>query len=69
MTIGTKKDFEDRITEALRKDKWFDGLVVSVRAIDQLDDPSHPNNVRFEVYVLINGYVKGLATRPRHEGV
>jgi hypothetical protein len=69
MTIGTKKDFEDRITEALHKDKWFDGLVVQVRAIDQLDDSSHPNNVRFEVHVLINGFVEGLPVRERCEGV
>ncbi len=60
MTIHKKEEFENRLKEAIQKDKWFEGLVIKVKAIEQLGDPSHPNNVRFEVYVLINGYVEGL---------
>ena len=63
MTIEKKEDFEKHLQDAILKDKWFEGLMVTVKALDQLDDPSHPNDVRFEVHVAINGYVEDLATR------
>jgi len=61
--IEKKKDFEDELLKAIVTNKAFDGLIVSVKALDQLSDPSHPNDIRLEVHVLINGYVQGLPCR------
>ena len=63
ITIEKKKEFEDHILRAITNDRWFKGLIVSVKALDQLCDTSHPNNVRFEVCVAINGSVEDLPCR------
>ena len=63
MTIEKKEDFEKHLQEAILKDKWFEDLMVTVKALDQLSDPSHPNDVRFEVHVVINGSVEDLPAR------
>lgn len=60
MTVEEKEDFEKQVKRAILSDKWFEGLVVRVKAIDQLGDPSRPNIVRFELEIMINGYVKDL---------